>query len=224
MKKIFLSLLALLVLIGAAAGYCYTSERTPEYAINQLGAGIAARDYDRVARYADLDNIVITAYDESTSLMAQRIEHLHELYPDDWFFRHDTAFMTKYIADRRTADIDLAGRSIEMYLKPDLTPVTRVDGQAHWLANEAEKFTQNYTASLQSVDKQGSDASTATAIIAIKGNDSDYGRLTPELTLRLTLTEQPDGHWRVTRIANVDEMFYPVLKGIEDYWTLQGWQ
>ncbi len=224
MKKICLLSLALLLLIGAAAGYCYTSERTPEYAINQLGAGIAAHDYDRVARYADLDNIIITAYDESTSLMAQRIEHLHELYPDDWFFRHDTAFMTKYIADRRTADIDLAGRSIEMYLKPDLTPVTRVDGQAHWLANEAEKFTQNYTASLQSVDKQGSDASTATAVIAIKGNDSDYGRLVPELTLRLTLMQQPDGHWRVTHIANVDEMFYPVLKGIEDYWTLQGWQ
>ena len=35
--------------------------------------------------------------------------------------------------------------------------------------------------------------------------------------------EKENGQWRVMRVANVEEVFGPIVKGIEDYWDLQGW-
>ncbi|WP_029541379.1 hypothetical protein [Selenomonas sp. AB3002] len=55
-------------------------------------------------------------------------------------------------------------------------------------------------------------------------HDSDYGRLCPELTLKVALEQQGDGRWKAVRVSNVKELFYPVVDGIENYWTLQGWQ
>ena len=52
MSKKFRALLVLLVVIVAAAGasaYAYQAERTPEYALEQLGVAIAQRDGAAVA-------------------------------------------------------------------------------------------------------------------------------------------------------------------------------
>ena len=57
-----------------------------------------------------------------------------------------------------------------------------------------------------------------------KVTNSDYGRLVPSLTVKAELLQQPDGHFMLTRITNGEDIFYPIVKGIEDYWTLQGWQ
>ena len=64
----------------------------------------------------------------------------------------------------------------------------------------------------------------AVATIAIKGHDSAYGRLAPQLTLKVALEEQADGRWKAVRVSNVKELFYPVVDGIENYWAMQGWQ
>ena len=217
-KIIFLAVLVLVAVCTAA--FAYSRERTPEYALGEIAAGIGARDYEKVSRYADLQSIAMGSYDESTAILCRDIEKLSRMYPQDWFFRHDTAFMTKYIADRREDDLTLIQEIMKFYLTGK-TPVTRQEGEARWIADETAKFLQEYDAEVVKVETEGKNA---IATIAIKGHDSDYGRLAPKLTLKVTLEEQVDGHWKVVRVSNVKELFYPVVDGIENYWTLQGWQ
>ena len=80
MSKKIKALLVLLVLVLAAAGasaYAYQAERTPEYALEQLGVALTKRDGEALARYVNVDSVVTQAYDESTQLLAQDIAHLH---------------------------------------------------------------------------------------------------------------------------------------------------
>ena len=220
LKRFLPVLLALLAVICSAAAFAYSRERTPEHALGELAAGIEARDYERVARYADLQAIATASYDESTIILCHDIERLSRMYPQDWFFRHDTAFMTKYMADRRDSDLALIQSSIRLLLTGE-TPITRQEGEARWIADETAKFLQEYDAQVAKVETEGN---SAIATIAIKGHDSAYGKLAPELTLKVALEEQADGRWKAVRVSNVKELFYPVVDGIENYWTMQGWQ
>ena len=218
-KKILVVALVLVAAVCTAA-LAYSRERTPEYALGEIARGIESRDYERVARYADLQAIVTASYDESTIILCHDIERLSRMYPQDWFFRHDTAFMTKYMADRRDSDLALIQSSIRLLLTGE-TPITRQEGEARWIADETAKFLQEYDAQVAKVETEGG---SAIATIAIKGHDSAYGKLAPELTLKVALEEQADGHWKAVRVSNVKELFYPVVDGIENYWTMQGWQ
>lgn len=220
-KRILTVIVVLLVVVGGGIGYTYQSERTPEHAMAELMNGLAAKDYNKVKQYADVDALIENDYDESTKILATDIAKLHELYPKDWFFCHDTAFMQDYIAARRGDDLVFIRRVLDFYMDDKAVPLSKAEGQAQWLSSEMVKFADNYTAKLTSVQKQGG---TAQATVVITGKDTDYGRLVPQLTLTVELTQQADGHWMATRIGNVSEAFYPVVKGIEDYWTLQGWQ
>ena len=220
-KKIVLLFLSLIVtaVLGTAV-YAYAHERTPEYALSEIAQGIASRDYEKVTRYADLQSVVTASYDESTVILCQDIERLSRMYPQDWFFRHDTAFMTEYMADRREADLALILDTMKFFLTGD-TPITRQEGEARWIADETAKFLQEYDAEVVKVEEEGG---SAVAVIAIKGHDTPYGQLAPKLTLKAALEEQQDGRWKVVRVSNVKELFYPVVDGIENYWTMMGWQ
>ena len=214
-------LLAVFLLLAACtAAFAYGRERTPEYALGEIAAGIEARDYEKVTRYADLQSIVTGSYDESATILCRDIEKLSRMYPQDWFFRHDTAFMTKYMANRREDDLKLILDTVKFYLTGN-TPITKQEGEARWIADETAKFLQEYDAEVVKVETEGN---TAIATIAIKGHDSDYGRLCAPLTLKVTLEQQKDGRWKAVRVSNVKELFYPVVDGIENYWTMQGWQ
>ena len=219
-RKIMLAVLALVIAFGAAA-FAFSRERTPEYALGQIASGIEDRDYEKVAAYADLPALASAAYDESTAILCRDIEKLSRMYPQDWFFRHDTAFMARYIADRRQDDLALIQRAMELYLDPSITPVSRSDGEARWIADETTKFLQEYDAQVMKVEEDGKEA---VATIAITGHDSAYGHLAPQLTLKVALEQQEDGRWKAVRVSNVKELFYPVVDGIENYWTMQGWQ
>lgn len=220
-KKIYLGILAVLVIAVGGIGFTYTSQRTPEYAIEQLGKGIATHDATAVKKYADVDQLIDTTYDEGTDLLANNIGDLQQKYPEDWFFRHDTAFMKDYIANRSSDDKMFIHRAIEFYLDPKIQPLSESDSQAKWIAGEMDKFEQNYSAKLVAMKKHGDKAE---ATVDIQGADTDYGKLVPELTLELELSQAADGHWKVTQVRNVKDAFYPVVDGIENYWTLQGWQ
>lgn len=220
LKKIAMVVLACLLITAGVMGFAYESERTPEYALQQAAEGISRRDYAKVARYVDLEGLVTQSYDESTAILSRDVAKLNKQYPQDWFFYHDTAFMEKYIAERRSEDIALILRTIQLYLDPEMQPVSRADGQAKWISDEACKFHEEYEVEFGKVQKDGKRAIASFAVI---GHDSDYGRLAPRLEMQVELSEQPDGHWRVERVANVQELFAPVLKGIEDYWDMQGW-
>ena len=213
-------LILLLVAIGVS-GYCYQSSRTPEYALDQLMEGVKDHDAQKVQRYADVSAIITTSYDTGTAILARDIERLHAAYPQDWFFCHDTAFMKSYIADRRDSDLVFIHRSMEFFLTPTIAPIGESDEQAKWMAGEAEKFTQHYSAKLENVERKGD---WAEATFLVTGDDSDYGRLVPQMTVKVELAQQDDGHFQVTHITNGEEIFDPIVKGVEDYWTLQGWQ
>lgn len=219
-KKLLLLCLAFLIAVGGAVAFAYEQKRSPEYALERIACGIRDRDYEEVKLYADLPAIASSAYDESTAILCREMERLSRMYPQDWFFRHDTSFMTQYIADRREDDLELIQASMRLYLTGD-TPVSRQEGEARWIADETAKFLEEYDAAVTKVETDGD---TANATIAIKGHDSAYGKLAPELTLKVSLEVQEDGHWKVVRISNVKELFYPVVDGIENYWTMQGWQ
>ena len=214
-------LVLLLAAVCSAVVFAYARERSPEYALAEIAQGIQARDYDKVAEYVDLPALVSAAYDESTAILCRDIEKLSRMYPQDWFFRHDTAFMTAYIEERREADKAFALRAMEMYLDREARPLTRTDGEARWIADETQKFLEDYDAQVVKVEEEGG---SAVATIALKGHDTPYGRLAPELTLKAALEQQSDGRWKVVRVNNVKELFYPVVDGIENYWTMQGWQ
>jgi len=220
-KNILLILLLLLLAAGGGIGYTYQAERTPEYALAQLVDGVKSRDYDKVKKYADVDRLITSTYDESTAVLADNIKALHETYPQDWFFRHDTAFMKNYIAERRSDDIVFIQRSLEFYMDPKLMPISRSDGQAKWVSDEMGKFEDSYSVELKSVQKKDK---KAIALFAITGHEDSYGKLVPQLSITAELEQQEDGHWQVVHLANIEEVFYPVVKGIEAYWTLQGWQ
>ena len=220
-KKGVLVMLALLVAALGASGYSYQSERTPTYALAELMDGVKSHDAQKVARYADVDHLITSLYDESTAILARDIESLHAEYPDDWFFRHDTAFMKDYIANRRGDDLVFIGRAIELFLDPAIVSISRMDGDARWVADEAETFAAHYSVRIDSVRQEGS---VADAALTITGDDSDYGRLLPKLVVKVCLEEQEDGHYMVTRVTNAEEGFPPVVKAVEDYWTLKGWQ
>ena len=84
-------------------------------------------------------------------------------------------------AGRRDSDLALIGRTLTFYLQPKETPVTRTDGEAHWLANETRKFEDHYTAKVTGIEEKDG---TAIATIEITGDDSDYGKLVPSLTVK----------------------------------------
>ena len=219
-KKGIVAVLVVITLFCTAAAYAYSRERTPEYVLRVIAQWIQSRDDDRVACNADLPSLVSSAYDESTAILCRDVERLSRMYPQDWFFRHDTAFMTKYIADRREDDLTLILDTMKFYLTGD-TPFTRQEGEARWIADETAKFLQEYDAQVVKVEADGG---SAVATIAITGHDTPYGQLAPKLTLKVALEQQSDGHWKVVRVTNVKELFYPVVDGIENYWSLQGWQ
>ncbi|WP_029541388.1 hypothetical protein [Selenomonas sp. AB3002] len=217
-RTIFLAVV--LIVAVCTAALAYGRERTPEYALSEIAQGIASLDYEKVSRYADLQSVVTASYDESTAILCQDIERLSRMYPQDWFFRHDTAFMTEYMAERRDADLALILDTMKFFLTGD-TPITRQEGEARWIADETAKFLQEYDAEVVKVEETDG---SAVATIAIKGHDTPYGQLAPKLTLKVAMEEQQDGRWKVVRVSNVKELFYPVVDGIENYWTMQGWQ
>ena len=139
-RKGFMAIVILLLVAIGVSGYCYQSVRTPEYALDQLMDGVAEHDAQKVQRYADIASIVTKGYDSGTAILARDIERLHEEYPQDWFFCHDTAFMKSYIADRRDSDLVFIHRSMEFFLTPTIAPIGESDEQAKWMAGEAEKF------------------------------------------------------------------------------------
>lgn len=211
---------ALVLMVGGIV-CAQQAQQTPEYALREIAHALESRDAEALDRYVAEDVLLTSSYDEGTALLARDVEKLATLYPDDWFFRHDTEFMTSYLRGRRADDLALLSRVVSFYMRPEATPVSRADGQAHWLATECEKFLAHYTAHVDAVEQRQGEA---IAQVTVTGDESDYGRLVPQLTLRLLLRQEGDGHYELTRVENAEEIFYPVVKGVEDYWTLQGWQ
>jgi len=222
MKRAVGLLLGLVLLIGIGAkGYCYYSERTPEYALSQAAKAIREKDDGLLVQYVDVEGLFAAAYDEGAEELAKEVENLHAMYPEDFFFWHDTAFMRDYAKKHRGYALKLLQGIRQAYFTGAAPAASIEENPATWLAGETEKFQRESEGECQEIREAGN---KAYARILIHGKDSDYGKLADQLLFELELEKQPDGRWKILRVSNVKELVYPVTESAEKYWPMQGWQ
>ena len=225
-QRLRLGALVLLVaaLIGGAyTGYCYHRDRTPEAALHAIARAVTTEDRKLFDEYVDEDAVLAAMHEEATALLADNIAALHERHPSDWFFRHDTAFMYDYMAERRAADIAFTRLLLDYYFDAERVPVTKEDGNARWGSDEVRAFAAHYTASIELPVITGD---RAMVNVIVRGDDTDYGRLLPEGSVTMELARQTDGRWKLVG-AHTDTArtngFYALIDAAERYWEFQGW-
>ena len=94
--------LGLLVLLFGGLSYAQSARETPEYALGRIAQAIEGRDEAELACYVAVDKLLPASYDEGTAILARDIGKLAALYPNDWFFRHDTALTGFSVTIRRS--------------------------------------------------------------------------------------------------------------------------
>ena len=222
MKKAVGILLGLVLVLGLAAiGYCYRSERTPEYALSQAGKAIREKDEALLVQYVDVEQLFDAAYDEGSEELAKNIEELHAMYPEDFFFWHDTAFMRQYAKDHRVYALRLLQGIRQAYFTGAKPAASIEENPATWLSGEAVKFQEESDGECTGIRMEGN---RAYASILIHGKDTDYGRLADNLLFELEMEKQADGRWKILRVSNVKDLVYPITESAEKYWPMQGWQ
>ena len=220
--KLYVLLLAVLVLaVLGVRGYCYHNEHTPEYALRKVQQAVQEQDEAAFVKYVDVDAFLMQAYDDGAEQLANHVGELHERYPKDYFFWHDSDFMRQYAAEHRSAALPFLHNVLNHYFQDDMTAGSFEENAPAWLAAQMKKFSQSGCVEVQSVHENGE---RATASLVLHGTDSAYGHLLDQLTVTLELKRQPDGFWRVSRILNAEQLTLPVTDRAEAFWTLQGWQ
>ena len=218
-----LVLLVAALIGGAYTGYCYHRDRTPEVALHAIARAVVTEDRKLFDEYVDEDAVLAVMHEEATALLADNIAALHERHPSDWFFRHDTAFMYDYMAERRAADIAFTRLLLDYYFDAERVPVTKEDGNARWGSDEVRAFAAHYTASIELPVITGD---RAMVNVIVRGDDTDYGRLLPEGSVTMELARQTDGRWKLVG-AHTDTArtngFYALIDAAERYWEFQGW-
>ena len=218
-----LVLLVAALIGGAYTGYCYHRDRTPEAALHAIARAVVTEDRKLFDEYVDEDAVFAVMHEEATALLADNIAALHERHPSDWFFRHDTAFMYDYMAERRAADIAFTRLLLDYYFDAERVPVTKEDGNARWGSDEVRAFAAHYTASIELPVITGD---RAMVNVIVRGDDTDYGRLLPEGSVTMELARQTDGRWKLVG-AHTDTArtngFYALIDAAERYWEFQGW-
>ncbi len=215
-------------LVAARKYYMYRQERTSVYAMEQIVEALATKDQAIFEEFVDVDAVLLSMHENAAGLFSEHMGALHERYPDDWFFRHDVAFMQGYMAERRTRDIDAARRMIAFYFDEDRLPVTRADGAARWGADEMRAFAEHYTVQAKTYMKDGAaEGAAVTYTVTVTGDDSTYGQLLPTGDFYLLLRRQEDGRFRLVGVMVREDAyahgFYPLVDAAERYWALQGW-
>ena len=208
---------------GAYTGYCYHRDRTPEAALHAIARAVVTEDRKLFDEYVDEDAVLAVMHEEATALLADNIAALHERHPSDWFFRHDTAFMYDYMAERRASDIAFTRLLLDYYFDAERVPVTKEDGNARWGSDEVRAFAAHYTASIELPVITGD---RAMVNVIVRGDDTDYGRLLPEGSVTMELARQTDGRWKLVGVHTDTARtngFYALIDAAERYWEFQGW-
>ena len=195
---------------------------SPEAAVKELQQAVTNRDWDRVSSYFDVEFFLADTYDNSAWEMSVVISQLHDRYPDDPFFWHDTEFMQQYALDHRDISLLFINRILGFYFSKAAPAANYDDNPESWLSGELAKIHSACSAEIQDIHM--SDAHHAEVALSIKGDGSPYGNLADGITLKLAMEKQTDGTWKFTRITNIRELIFPVADKAEMFWTLQGWQ
>ena len=218
-----LVLLAAVLIGGAYTGYCRYRDRTPEAALHAIARAVLTEDRKLFDEYVDEDAVLTAMHADVTALLADNIAALHERHPSDWFFRHNTAFMYDYMAERRASDIAFTRLLLDYYFDAERVPVTKADGNARWGSDEMRAFAAHYTAGVEPAAIEGD---RAHVVCLVRGDNTDYGRLLPEGSVTMELARQSDGRWKLVRVTTDtarENGFYAFVDAAERYWELQGW-
>lgn len=217
-KVFFAALVAVAVVFVAFAAFANGGD-SPEYALRQAAKAVFEKDDILFAEYVDADALFDSAYDESAAELSRRVGELHARYPDDPFFWHDTAFMTDYTLNHKNDAMNLLQGIRYDYFNGRLSDSFDTDPAA-FLANETQKFIAASSAECVSVEENENDA---VAVFVVHGDESDYGKMSDGLVFRIALKKQPNGAWKICRVANVGELVLPITDSAECYWILQNW-
>lgn len=222
--SILCSLLFLVLCLTGCSSATKASEDviSPDTAIRELQQAVAERDWDKVSSCFDVDSFLADTYDRSARETAIVINELHQRYPEDPFFWHDTEFMQQYAKEHRDISLLFINRILGFYFSKTAPAAAYDDNPESWLSGELAKIHGACKAEILDINQ--TDATHATAILSLKGDGTPYGDLTDGIDLKLAMELKEDGKWKFTHIANIPELIFPVADKAEMFWTLQGWQ
>ena len=226
--RLFTSILCSLLFFALCLTGCSSAPKTskdvpsPETAIRELQQAVAGRDWGKVSACFDVDSFLADTYDNSALEMSTVIGELHQRYPDDPFFWHDTEFMQQYAREHRGISLLFINRILDFYFSNAVPAAAYDDNPESWLSGELAKIHDACRADI--LDIQQRDATHATATISLKGDGTPYGNLTDGITLKIAMELKDNGKWKFTHIVNIRELIFPVADKAEMFWTLQGWQ
>ncbi len=226
MKKHLLGLILPLLFLTSCCMGCHAapsqSSPSPEDSFRELQLAVQAGNRDKIETLVDLDRFLEQSYDISASEMSKDILILHQRYPEDPFFWHDTAFMDAYTKEHRSVSLNFIRDILTCYFSGETPAETYDEAPTSWLSGELAKLYEASTAELKDIRRTAD--GHATAVILLKGDGTPYGSLTDGIRLELNLEQQEDGRWKFTGIGNIPDLILPVADKAEMFWTLQGWQ
>lgn len=222
--SVFFSMLFFFICLTgcSSAPQASTEGSSPEAAVKELQQAVIERDLSRISSCTDMEAFLADTYDNSAREMSSVIGELHQRYPDDPFFWHDTEFMQQYAKDHRDISLMFINKILGYYFSNTVPAATYDENPESWLSGELKKLHDACKAEIQDIHR--ADASHAEVALYLKGDGSPYGALTDGIVLKLSMEQQKDGTWKFIRIANIRELIFPVADKAEMFWTLQGWQ
>ena len=220
--SIFVSLLFLCMTCTAGCGTAARDTISPETALKELQLAVRERDAAKVASYVDLDRFLENTYDSSARETALAVETLHERYPEDPFFWHDTKFMQQYAIDHRGISLQFMKKILSHYFSKESPAASYDEDPESWLSGELGKLHAAGTAEIREIRHTG--PRHASVFLQLKGDNTPYGKFTDGILLELGMEQQEHGGWKVTGIENIPDLILPVADKAEMFWTFQGWQ
>ncbi|BEU87235.1 hypothetical protein TAMA11512_06990 [Selenomonas sp. TAMA-11512] len=222
-RKRLWSLLFIFVLAAVLTG-CYRFYQTQqvEYTAGQIAKAIETRDAILFDRYVDTTRLAETGYDAGSRVLSEHVAELHELYPEDPFFWHDTAFMTSYTAEHRMEAIRFIREGMHRYfIDTDERPDFAADPTG-FVAHEAAEIVAATEARV--VEKREERDGRVVLRVRFDGAPTSYGELSNDIEMELLFEKDGAGDWKAVEIVNAEELLLPVTASAEAFWTMQGWQ
>ena len=183
--------------------------------LKKILAAINSRDEKNFSARVDLKNLMDTAYDEATDVLAENCAAFHELYPKDLFFKFGSRILRLYNEKFRGVHLGLIEKVIAAYFDGSFRDAKNFSSTPiKFLAAELNNLLRAIHSEF--VDEKISGDKNFLAVKMV-GDDSDYGKMIGTLNFLLEFDRRGDT-WRLAKIKNVEELVPPILDIAEKYW------
>ena len=213
MKKFYLLIVAALAL-GITSGGC-GKEDTPEEALKDIQTAIANQDRQLLETRVDVDGFLDLTYTDLTEQIATNVEELHSRYPDDPYFWNTPEFIKTYNESHRGFYLSFVNASVKAYFDPNTAP----DNFINVFAIQCAKEFKNICSAMETKTRKIKiDGDHATVDFELKGDSSPYGQFIGDMTFRFAFDKDGEGRWKLIKIANLNELIYPLVDKAEIVW------